>query len=393
MVAIVLRAAGLFSTAVAVTRLSAIEPSSTEQVRGLRVKLSKVTQAAGIPQDLMAEAQHVEDDADNALHIAEMFHGNGADGIMQPVLDEYKAFGADLSKFQALSKSNPKAAAAELAPTTTAGPDGDEQAKDLEPELTVKVKTVLAHLKDADGLSPDEEATRAAAVSQLQAALATNSSDVVIRVMALNDGLMAAHEFQSERTDVLSKQQAELAAEIQEGEAKILYMMLKQRRQLPMKAQVAILKRHQFVNSTFAQQLLKSHAAKTPLYSQLESLLPGGMLEKIAPKAKAAGHLAAAGSDGRVLIVSSRMKNMVHLMISELTGVREKLQGVMTSSKSSASDQNQAKTIIAGLDAALKNVTKTNDLKTQLDILDDVEKSVGLWSADAASAAAAEKTS
>jgi len=385
----VLRVAGLFSGASAAKYQLAGEPSSVEQVRGLRLKLGKITQAGVIPKSLLDAAQHVEDDADNALHVAEMFHGNGADGIMQPILDEYKAFGADLSKFQARLKSDPKAAAVELAPTKAAGPDSDEHAEDIEPGLTAKVKTALAHIQAADGLTPEEETGRASAVKQLQAALATSSSDVVIRVIALNDGLTAAHEFQAERTEVLGQQRAKLAAEIQEEEAKILYMMLKQRRQLPMKAQLAILKRHQFVNSTYAQLLLKSHIPKTPLYSQLEAVLPDGMLDRIAPKEKAAGHLAAAGSDGRVLIVSSRMKNSVNLMISELTGVRTKLQNIMALPTTSVADQKQAKTIVAGLDEALSNVTKTNDLKTQLDILDEVEKRVGLWSADAATAAAA----
>merc|ERR1719235_610330 len=130
----------------------------------------------------------------------------------------------------------------------------------------------------------------------------------------------------------------------------MLYKMLQQRQKLPMRSQLAILKRHQFAKCSYAKQLLKNHKEKgPPLFKQLEDMLPQNLAQKTAPKAGNAtfGHLAVAGSEGRVRIVSSEMKNTVKKMMSQLSEARGKLHHMLSSSSLSAAESAQARKMVA----------------------------------------------
>merc|ERR1719473_1706884 len=96
------------------------------------------------------------------------------------------------------------------------------------------------------------------------------------------------------------------------------------------------------------------------------------------------GHLAAAGSGGSVQVVSSRLKNEVQKMIAELKGARAKL--VHMGKTKVGQEAAQAKQIAAGLDEMLTKVESTKDLKSQLEMMDQVEGKLGGWAADVTAA-------
>merc|ERR1719183_2997850 len=81
------------------------------------------------------------------------------------------------------------------------------------------------------------------------------------RAVALHNSLQLAHDFLAKRSQDLTADRERLTGEIEEQQAYILYMMLRQRRKLPLKAQMALLRCHQFKDFTYAQRLLKVHTA------------------------------------------------------------------------------------------------------------------------------------
>jgi len=267
------------------------------------------------------------------------------------------------------------------------------------PILELKLQKVLSHIKaDSHGLNEKEDASRTKVITTLEDALATpkQTQPAIERAVELHKAMEAAHDFEAQRTEDLDAEEKQLSVEIDEANVKILFGMLKQRAKLPMKSQLSILKRHQFANCSYAHQLLKEHKNNGgPLFKQLQAMLPATLakLGNEDPSAKN-GHLAAAGSDGRVSVVSSRLKNSVKMMMQQLTGARDRLaqmaQGsTVEGSNMTTAERKQAKEIIAGLDEQLKKASKTNDLKTQLEIMDAVQGKLAGWAQGAATAAKA----
>lgn len=255
------------------------------------------------------------------------------------------------------------------------------RAAQLVATLEPKVRKVLAHIKADKGLSPEEAKERPALVEHLEKALSSPgaaSTGVLSRAMALHEALAASHEFVARRADDLQKERTKLDADIQVEEAKILFAMLRQRRSLPMKAQLAILRRKQFANFAYAQQLLKAHHADTPLYSQFLALLPSSLEQQVVPqKEMHADKFAAAGSRGSIHVVSSQMTNAVKKMVNKLSETRDRLE--IVAKNGSATEKQQASRIVVGLDSTLSQVHATADLTKQLDIMHEAEKNMTLW--------------
>lgn len=343
-----------------------------DKVRRLRQTLQTVVQMKGLSAPLVKEAQSVEADADQALD----HHASGT--ALLKVLGEYKQFLGDLAHRQEDLKSEGGAAEADKA----------AHLSQMVSTMEAKVKKLLSHLKsDSKGLSKEQASRRELLMQKCQHALemsATTMAAMTNRALALHDALREAHDYMAQRVKEIDSEQKKLGDEIEETEVMMLYKMLQQRQKLPMRSQLAILKRHQFAKCSYAKQLLKNHKEKgPPLFKQLEDMLPQNLAQKTAPKAGNAtfGHLAVAGSEGRVRIVSSEMKNTVKKMMIQLAGARSKLQLMLKGNSLSADEQKQAQKIVSEIDSVNSRAEKTHDLKTQLDLMDAMEQKMVSWTA------------
>jgi len=345
--------------------VSAARTPTTEKVRSLRNALLGVAKTNGLSKELATEANNVAADASHAL---DSKAGNAA---LLKVIDEYKHFMADLMHRQdALNKQS-----------DVQSKDEDELSAHLGklvPLLEGKVRKLLSHIQaDSHVANKEEASVRESLIKQCESALA-KSDNIAEHALALDKALKDSHEYMVKRVADFSKQQEKLSEEITEGEVHILYEMLKQRHKLPIKSQLAILKRRQFKNCSYATQLLKSHKDKgEPLYQQLEKMLPTALAEKIAHKAakEVDGHLSVAGSDGKVFVLSSSLKNGVQKTMSHLAGAKKQLQQLLATKDSKdaldASERNKTQNMIAEIDDVVTKVGKTHDLKAQIEMADD----------------------
>lgn len=353
------------------------EAASAPKVRQLRARLDKVLEhASALAPALAAEAQHVADDAVRSLRGA----GAADEAGLEKVLAEFAVFSSHLS---GRSDELRKEAASQQSTHLPAG--ALEKAAKLLPGLEGKVNKVLEHLKAEKG---PESSAHAALVTAMAHALATvPGQNAFDRAVVLHNGLKLAHDFLEKRTQDLAADRERLSGEIEEQQAYILFMMLRQRRKLPVKAQIALLRRHQFKDFQYAQKLLKAHSSSQPLDTQLMALLPKALADKLAEKTAQgpAGNLAAAGSNGRVQIVSSRMKNTVQMMAAELTKAKTQLEQIVKGNSVSADEKKQATEILGGLEGILKKVSSTHDLKSQLDAMDEMQNKLKTWMMNAAS--------
>jgi len=353
------------------------EAASATKVRQLRVKLDKVLEhASALAPALATEAQHVADDAVHSLRGA----GAADEAGLEKVLAEFAVFSTHLSgRSDELRREAASQQSSHL-------PEGAiEKAKKLLPGLEGKVSKVLKHLEAEKGTESPAHATLVTAMTHALAAVpGQNAFD---RAVELHNGLKLAHDFLEKRTQDLAADRERLTGEIEEQQAYILFMMLRQRRKLPLKAQMALLRRHQFKDCTYAQRLLKAHSTSQPLDTQLLAMLPKALADKLARKTAQgpAGNLAAAGSNGRVQIVSSRMKNTVQMMAAGLAKAKTQLEQIVKGNSVSADEKKQAKEILGGLEGILKKVSSTHDLKSQLDAMDEMQNKLKTWMLNAAS--------
>jgi hypothetical protein len=349
-----------------------VEAPAAPKVRQLRERLAKVLEhASGLPSALTSEARQVDEHAARALRGSSVADEAG----LEKVLAEFSQFTAHLT---GRSDELQHEAATHL-------PEGAlEKAKAMVPGLESKLRKVVAHMKADKG---PETPDHAAVIATMERALATVSGQNAFeRAVSLHNALKSAHDFLAKRTQELAADRERLNGEIEEQSAYILFMMLRQRRKLPMKAQVALLKRHQFRDCSYAKKLLDHHADSRPLDEQLLAMVPHDLAEKLAKKVARgnAGNLAAAGSDGRVQIVSSRMKNAVQAMADGLAKAKPQLEEIMNGPSVSPEEKKQAKEILAGLDVILKKVSSTHDLKSQMDAMDDMQNKLKAWMLNAA---------
>jgi hypothetical protein len=351
--------------------VSASRTVPAEKVRSLRNALLGVAKTKGLSKELSVEAASVAADATKALD------GKADNAKFQKVLEEYQHFMGDLTNRQhALSKH------------TVNKDEVSSHLAELVPVLEAKVRRLLAHIQ-ADGKVADqkEASSRESIIKQCGSALAEKTS-LVQHALVLDEALKSAHEYMVGRVAAFSKQEAQLNEEITEGEVKILYAMLKQRHKLPIRSQLAILKRRQFSNCSYAKELLKSHKDKgEPLYQQLEKMLPQVLADKIKPKDtdKSGGHLAVDGSDGKIFVLSSGLKNNVKKTMEHLTGARKQLQQLLSvkEGKDSLDPAERTKTekMVAEIDDVVSKVSKTHDLKAQIEMADDMESKMIAFSA------------
>jgi hypothetical protein len=351
---------------VSLAAVSASRTSPTEKVRSLRNALLGVAKTNGLSKELATEAKNVAADATHALD------SKADQAALLKVIDEYKHFMGDLMHRQeALSKQS----------DVQSTDDVSAHLGRLVPLLEGKVRKLLAHIQKDSSVANQTEATvRASLIKDCESALTKKYSSMAEHALTLDKVLKSAHNYMVERVADFGKVQEKLSAEITEGEVKILYEMLKQRHKLPIRSQLAILKRRQFKNCSYAKELLKSHKDKgEPLYQQLKSMLPTALAEKIAPKAatEAEEHLAAAGSDGKVFVLSSNLKNGVKKTMDHLVGASKQLQLLLSvkDGKNSLDASERAKTqkMVADIDDVVSRVSKTHDLKAQIEMTDDME--------------------
>lgn len=354
------------------------QPSDLEKVQKLRLALAKVADQPVLSGPLRAEARAVAASADRALR------GRRDPAALTEVVGEYRKFLGDLAHREVELKQTVDASVVHNA---SAG--ATSQAASFARTLAAKVRKTLAHIlaEGTKGMSGEEVRERASVVAELNASLvadAGSNASAVSRALKLHGALEDAHGYFSNRTAALTRQEAQLSHDIQKGQAWILYNMLKQRKSLPMGAQLAILKRRQFKKFAYAQALLKNHSKSTPLFEQLARELPRDLAPQ-APKKGAAEHLAAAGSDGRVQIVSSRLKGRVKAMMQYLASSRDKLRRLAeaklntTATAKDRAEQKEAKVAVADLDKILAKANKTADLKTQLEAMFEVQKEMADW--------------
>lgn len=358
---------------------AASEPVQLGKVRQIHDSLSKVLQHGNLRGEIMIEGQKLDGEMNSVLAT----HGRNATAMKLAIAD-FGVWWEDLkARATALSKLEATGAERGEAPTQGAEDHREEQAAELAPQLEAKAKRILSHLLAEHSKMNVEE--RVHVEDDLKAAL--GKSDVFERVLGMHQALVHANKYFQAETKLLTQEGAQLAREIEEQHVTVLYGMLKQRQRLPMVSQVALLRRREFANVTYAQQLLKKHGNSTSLFEQLDHLLSRDLVAKLhVTAAHAKDRLAAAGSDGRVHIVSSRMKETVQGMIRIMSQAKAKLSGLVQhpSKTLSAHEVQEAKEIVAGLDKVLHDVTKTHDLKEQLDIMDVMQKRLGQWMATAA---------
>lgn len=338
------------------------------EVRAVREKLSQVLQHGGLRGSLAEEAKHVEAEAAAALN-------NSATNatVMHMVVSDFQKFLADLQDRATVLHGSSQ-------------DQIDSEAKKLLPMMEEKVKRVLSHLIAEKAPAHAEE--QAVVIRTLKEAVAFNSEHAAQQVMQLHAAMQKAHEFFGAESATLAKEENQLANEIQDQQATVLYKMLKQRGRLPMASQFALLRRKQFATDSFAQQLLKEHNSSVPLYMQLENLLSKSLVQKLHSNGgqKPKDHMAAAGSEGRVHIVSSRMKESVQRMVHVMTAARDKLESILRhpSGKESPEEVQRAREMVTSLNRVLKDVESTNDVSKQLSSLDEVEGKLAMWMQNAA---------
>eukprot|EP00747_Dinoflagellata_sp_TGD_P165217 gnl/TRDRNA2_/TRDRNA2_186214_c0_seq1.p1 gnl/TRDRNA2_/TRDRNA2_186214_c0~~gnl/TRDRNA2_/TRDRNA2_186214_c0_seq1.p1 ORF type:complete len:394 (+),score=133.25 gnl/TRDRNA2_/TRDRNA2_186214_c0_seq1:63-1244(+) len=359
---------------------------SAAQVRRLRTTLAKVMHTKGLTGSLMTEAEEVDQDAAHALDAK-----SGGQAAFKKVMAEYAHFISDVTGRGASLRHANEVAAAPKAEGSTANlsPEMVAHAAEIAKQLEVKVTRILGHIKSDTGLTAAEEAQRGPLVARLQKALEKDSSKdgdvaVVERTVRLHEALSAAHDFVAERQKDLAAQKDKLAGEIDGMQAKILYMMLKPRKKLPLQSQFAMLHRKQFVNNTYAQRLLKTQKDKhdtRPLAQRMLSMLPEQLQHELNPPPKPRDRLAAGGSEGRVHVISSRMVNTVRKMMADLTSSRDKIAQLMNSKEAKISEVERKKAgeILKGIDEVLARAKKTKDLKTQLEAMDEMQKRLRSW--------------
>lgn len=361
-----------------------------EDVKKLKPVMQQVLGQTDLSASLRAEASKVAADVDRALR------GRPEVSTLMSVNEEYKQFMNDAVQEEL---SGGKKEAAPEASGDDAAPEADEteeaspgEAKMVEADMEDKVRSTIERLeKQGDkGMNTTEIADRDALLKQLKGALAGPDAALVAKVnssgvsdssaaahaLAMHDAMEAAQDFFLRRTEALMNQEEQLKSEINHASTHVLYEMLKQRKKLPMKSQLAILKRKQFKDCPYAAQLLKTHSSSLPLYEQLEKLVPKDMVEP-AEKKVDAGHLAAAGSDGRVLVVSSALKSRVKGMVAFLKNSRDKLAKVAAGSV--GAERKQAREIVASMDQVLSKANSTTDLKSQLEVMDEMQAKIVSW--------------
>jgi hypothetical protein len=355
---------------------TSVEIVDMQKVAQVESKLAKVLQhTSGLPASLVAEARKVDTDAAKALRGSKTVDK----ASLEKVLSEFTAFTADLARTSDAIKHHDSLPVLNMNPANIT-PEAFEHAEDLVVVLEAKLKKVEAHLTADKSVTDFGEAT---VLAKIEHALAGQDGESAFdRAVALHKALEAAHDYLAIRAKNLDADRQRLSQEISDQQATVLFMMLRQRRKLPMKAQMALLRRHQFKDCTYAMQLLKKHS-DGPLDDQLLAMLPAALAQKLAQKEHVAnaGHLDAAGSDGRVQIVSSRMKNAVKNMAAELTKAKKQLEQISqgNSTDISPAEKKQAAGIIRDLEAVLEKEKSSHDLQSQMEAMDEVQTKLKGW--------------
>jgi len=361
-----------FSSALTVGKSAATPDEERQVVQRLRSKIATALKAGALKGSYILDEEAHRVDTDGARLLSSNVTINQTD--LAAFVSEYKDFvGHLVQRGEVVQQS-----VADTGSHVTYTAEQLKGAEQLLPNLESRVKTVLAHLQKSEKAM---EGDGKAIVDGLEHALSSSDemlrtrgeAAAVERVMVLHSALGASQDFLAQETKVMDQRQEQLRSEIEQQQVWLLYKMLEQRKKLPMKAQAALLKRRQFAKFQYAQTLLKSHKDKEPLCSQLEAMLPEKLhqqlLQKLHPEGGATDHLAAAGSEGRVHLVTSNMKNMVKSMEQQLTSSRDKLKQVIAAKTVSAQETEQAQKIIAAIDNTLQTVHGSTDLKVQLDAM------------------------
>merc|ERR1719352_450211 len=292
------------------------------QVKALSERLAKL-EASGSPA-VAAEAKELHAAADKALATT----GSARDAALTDVVQRSKAWLAQLS-----------GRAAELAEQAEVD-KLSAQAEHLEPKVSPATRTALVKAVK-DGSRQELHQSLQTAVDELKARIAK-----------------------------LSAEHANLTKEVADEQVQQLLRLLRERKTLPLKTQLAVLRRPEFKNCDAAKDLLASAASsETSLYEQLHKRFP----EAAEPEADVHHDSGIHSESRRVFVVSSKMKHAVATLRKSLEQVRGDLARAVAEKKGSAEDVREGTEQLHALDALLKKVSKTNDLAKQLQMLDAFE--------------------
>jgi len=289
------------------------------------------------------------------------------------------------TKLEELEKSGSSAVAGEAKKLHT---EAEEALKDNSTSRDEGLKHVLAGTKELgetlvarqQELGKEEEIDRlkahaerleksvdAKTRAELEAAVTSGDAD------SLRTAMTDSVANLKDKIDNLNKEQAGLASEIETANVQSLLRLLRERKSLPLKTQMAVLKRDDYAHLDVAQELLNSTDTNTSLFDQLVKLKP----EAEVPEEDIHHTKGAHSESRRVFVVSSKLKNAVKTLRAGLEKVRTQLQAAVESKEGDAAAVEQGKSILKALDGAFKTVDSTTDLKTQLDALDSFQEKLG----------------
>lgn len=187
----------------------------------------------------------------------------------------------------------------------------------------------------------------------------------------LRTALKTAVHSLEEKIQRLNAEQANLSTDIRKSKEAQLMRLLRERQNLPMATQKAVLKRKDFDDFPLAKKLLNSTNA-TSLFSQLRSLDP-----EIEVPEEDVHHSKGVDSESRrVYVVSSKMKHLVKDMSGKLGSIREQLKNAVADKKGDAKTVEEGSKILDGLDAVLHSINNTHDLQSQLKQLESFQNKV-----------------
>lgn len=378
-----------------------------EKVTKLRSKMSHLVDHAqdlALPADIVANAQRVDKDAEDAL-------SSDSEWLLKGVISEASSFMADLQsrKRQLLGDVNNK---------NGADAAGWGEVLKKHPELMVKslrakAMHLIGKLEKEKGFDAEDGKEKEAVVAALREAAGVkgNSTDdekdskeetmsveqQVAAAKTLEGALDKVRAYFLKREQRLTDEEAQLQKDVVKGQVMQLYYLLKKRKSLPLASQEALLKRPTWHNVSYAVTLLKEleadkaqHKKPTPLYKRLEELatkdhIPVEIKKNTTNKN---GVMSVPGSEGRVFVVSSKLKNSVKDMAANLLKMKVPLQQFIKDNGKNPNDAancKQAKEIMDGIDEVVSKVHGTHDFATQMGAMNAMGDKLAKWAAEAES--------
>mmetsp|Transcript_46929 Transcript_46929/g.102021 ORF Transcript_46929/g.102021 Transcript_46929/m.102021 type:complete len:341 (-) Transcript_46929:139-1161(-) len=314
-------------------------PNATQMEQAVRKLRGKFAAVASSKSPLANQAAVIVQDADAALAVKP-----ASASLFEHVLEEQKQFLENITARQhELSKLDQL----------------EGRCRDLETKL-------LRIGKDATKLIPKSTgAFRVEGVEMLEnitRAIKFEGSTLA-RFRLLHGAMVGAQSWFLH----LEKEQVQDARELNVEGSTLLYELLRQRKNLPIKTQEAILKRKTFRDLDITMELVKNLRQDAPLVEQLEELLKKkGLFEEVTSR-----HTKKfTDNPMKAKVVSSRMGNSAKAIVANM----EKAAGILRK------QGPIGKEVADKLTTELAKVhLKDKDIQGQLAALDEVQKKIPVW--------------